>query len=468
MPEIWLLWTILGAFVLYHGARAFRDTRSLFSPPLIVSLLVFGTLVKSYFMFDDITIDALLDHDYYLMTMVYSALCLGLYSIAFARGERACRTGGARAVRLEELPPRYLVYCVAVVAALGFGAQWIVASHAGGWIAFYSKSHGSAVDFTQISGYIHGMPTFLWAALLIGYVALWRLRGPWRLPLLVMTVFIGCALFLHTFFFGNRNGVIRFCIFLGAPYVFIARPSFRRALPLVIALIVGVAIVQVLPHLREHLHLGAEETIAQGLASYLENLHASGGRQRLDPDRAGHELFFNVGVVQAAFVSGTYDFGAQFAYIPISFIPRFLWPEKPYEVDFGVNYFDLVSEVLGWSPGAGAAICAIGFSFLAFSWLGCVLWAIMGYVSGRAVSAARREPSLWNLGNLCAWLMANIYWGTQGVTAVFAGWFFTFVPFLVLRGIARLRTQGGEASVEFRKGTQTRRDTISLATSRKS
>jgi hypothetical protein len=180
-------------------------------------------------------------------------------------------------------------------------------------------------------------------------------------------------------------------------------------------------------------------------------------------DGAGYELFFNVGLVQAVSLSGVHTYGAQFIYPFINFVPRAWWPDKPYQIEFGGNSFDLVETYLGWYPGKGAATNAVADTFFAFSWLGCLTWGVFGYYCGRAVRPARDEPSLMNLGSLVACLLACIFWGTQSFEAVFFAWLFTIAPFYGLRilaawhqpklsrpsvPIARKREAGGDTEFE--------------------
>ncbi len=449
MLEMWILWGCLSGFVALYAVRAVRDPVNIFSPALIVSLLVFGTLVKSYFEFDALSLAMLLDENYYIVTMIFAVLCLLVYCFCYERGLRDAVKMRRIDQAVETLPVGVITACVTLIGVVGVGAQWLVAAQAGGLVAFYSKPHGSAVDYTAMSAYLYALPNFMWSALLIGLVTWGRTRGASKYLLLV-TVAIGILLLAHTYLFGNRNGVIRVCLILGGAYTFIRRPSFLRSLPIVACLVAGIAIVLVIANIRDSLHLAADKSVYEAVSTYFESVDQNGGYKQVNWRAGGHELFFNVAVVQAASVTGTYDFGLPYLYPFINFVPRAFWSDKPYELDFGVNYFQLVESVAGWSPGTGAAISAIGYTFLSFSWFGCLLWGVLGFYSGHAVRRAREDSSLMNLGFLVACLIGNVYWGTQGYTAIFFGWFFTVAPFYGLRLLAFMRDARIQQSASMR------------------
>lgn len=428
------MWACLTLFPVYYGYRVRRGSHFLFSPPLVLSLLLWGIFVKSYFEFDEQTLAAFLDTNFYSLTLLYTVFCLTAFCVLF---ERASGVPGKRSSKkdiIDNLSPSIVALFVAAIAVIGLSAQFAFAERSGGLLAFYSEAHGSAGAYSTTSAYLHALPTFLWPALLMCYV-FWFRGVRYRRYYLALFLLVGIALFAHTFLFGNRNGVIRFCLIIGGAYVFLVRPSLQRALPLIGLLLVAVGIVLVLPHIREHLHLGSEVGPSQALLEYLQQE----SKPLISPERGGHELFFNVAVIQSAAISSTYDYGAAYIYPFINFIPRFWWPDKPYEIEFGVNIFTLTQSVTGWYAGNGAAVNAVAHSFLAFSWLGWVPWLILGYWSGREFRAVADEPSLLNLGKFLSVLLGVVYWGTQSFSAFFFNWFFMIVPFYGLMLVAPMQ-----------------------------
>jgi hypothetical protein len=432
MIEKYASWTLLVAILAFNGVRACTDTRYLVAPPLILCGLISGVLIKSYLVFDTPTLDRFLAHDYYIFSMIYAIICLLFYNVAFHVGLRR-RAQVERQMYVDRMRASVVAAYVTALTIIGFGAQAIISQQAGGLLAFYSKPHGSAVDYREISGYLHALPNFLWPALMIALFIDKPKAIYIRLYFLIITWILVAALAFHTFSFGNRNGVIRLTLVVGAIYLFRRRPTLPQAAPYLLLSAFMAVVVFVLPDLRDSLHLGAERTLLEGLADYWQKHVVSGHGKEITGDAAGHELFFNVGVLEAAWRTNTYSFGADFVYPILNFIPRAWWPEKPYEVDFGVNYFELVYHTLGWSPGEGAAINAVGWTFLSFSWAGCLVWVLMGYVSGRVWRRAMEAPTVEHLGPLMAAVLATVYWGTQSFSAVFAAWFFTITPFWGLR-----------------------------------
>lgn len=436
MPEMWILWACLGGFVVFYALRPLQDTTNMFAPPLIVALLTFGILVKSYFDFDDLSKAVLLNVDAYIMTLAYAVLCMIVLCLAYEAGVRR-PSDSKSSTEVDELSRTVVTGYVILIGLIGFGAQYLIVGSAGGFAEAYSQAHGAGMGYENQSNYLNALPNFMWPALLIGYATMAR-KG--RSPiLLAATVVIGAALFAHTFLFGNRNGIIRFCIILGGAYAFIHRPSLKKSLPLIGMLLFGALTVDIIGRIRGDLHLGSDVSLVDAISNYFTEQKERGGYKYINWEAGGHEFFFNVAVVQSAWQMGTYDYGAQYIFPFINFIPRAWWPDKPIEFQFVVDYFELSRSVTGWDPGAGAAPSCVGLSFLAFSWLGCIPWGIFGYVCGRIVRAARDEASLMNLGWLISCLLGSIYWGTQGFSSVFFAVFFTIMPFYGLRVLAAFR-----------------------------
>jgi hypothetical protein len=438
LAELAVLWFVLTAFVVYNGLKVFKSTLYLFSPALIVSLATWGILVKSYFDFDEGTRRAFLDPDYYLIAMIYAVLCLLAFQLMFNRAQLSRNikiTEVDRAV--DYLPQSVLTVYVAAIGLIGVYANYYVASAAGGFAAYYSGAHGSAVDFTQMSAYVHALPTLVWAAMLMGYVAYVR-NNKSNTMLLAITLGFAALLITHTFLFGNRNGIIRLTLFIGSAYVFIYRPSFIKALPLIALLGVAVVATLTIAYIRGDTHLGSEISLLEALNNYWERKESSGGYLQVRDEAAGHEFFFNVAVIEASWRTSVYDYGAPYLFVLINFIPRQWWPSKPTEVEFGVPYFELVEQVVGWPPGEGAAPSQLGLTFLSFSWFGCLLWAAFGYACGRAFRRANLHPSIVNLGLLGSILIATVFWGTQGWNSTFFAWLMTASPFFGLKLYAKL------------------------------
>lgn len=441
MLENWLLWCALGGFVVVYGARCARDARHLFSPTLLVSTLTFGVLVKSYFEFEPVVLSVFLDQDYYFMTMCYAVLCLLAFSLMQEYGTRKPSSESAIDIATDQLPVYQLVIYIAILGAVGFAGQMAVASLAGGFTEYYSVAHGGGADVSGMSAYIHGLPNLMWPALIIGYVTHKTRPMPpvLRLVLLIVTGVICAALFAHTFLFGNRNGIIRFCLIFGAVYAFVNRPTLTKSLPLIAGLALGGLSVSVVGEIRQNLHLGSEVSLSQALSEYIIQSKESGGHRLYAENAGGHELFINVATVQATWVTGEHDYGATYIYPIINFVPRAWWPTKPYATEFSIDFFTLIPTVTGWQPSFGAAIGAVGESFLAFSWLGFIPWGLVGFFSGRYVKRCWIKPSVMSIGLLSAVLVGLVFWGTQTFAGFFMAWFFTVIPFYGLRLLAAVQ-----------------------------
>lgn len=433
--EYVVLWLAIIGILAAYGLRVLRDVRFVFAPPLISAMLIAGILIRSWFEFDSAAKEALLDMDYYFITLIYALLCLSLFSWGFERGFALTRAAPQQVNAANTLPPIICLLTAAAVAAVGFAGQFVVAQAAGGLVAYYSVAHGGAVDYSGMSGYIHGLPNFIWAAMAIVFAVI-LLSPESSLSARMLFAILLLAVVANTYLFGNRNGVVRLAMILGGMYVFVKRPNFTRSLPIYVALGFGAIVILVLPNIRNETHLGSDVSLFQAVKNFLQVREDNDGYIDISTERGGHEFFFNVAVVQSSWITGTYDYGASYIYPFINFIPRSIWPEKPYETEFVVNVFDLTYSVTGWWAGAGAAWSAIGHSFLAFSWAGALVWGLVGHISGKVFGRAWAIPNLMNLGALVSLLIALVFWGTQSFSAFFFAWFFTHMPFFALSVVA--------------------------------
>lgn len=439
MPELHIIvtWIALLGILVFYGLRILKDVRFVFAPPLISIMLICGILIKSWFDFDDYAIAALLNMDYYFMTLVYAILCMVMFSLAFEYAFAKTRNAPQKICFGDRIPAPIVAAYATCIAAMGLWAINYVANTAGGLLAYYSETHGAAADYTQISGYIHGLPNFLWAAMAIFYIMIIAERNQ-SLPVVILFAALLLLLAAHTFLFGNRNGIVRAVLFLGGTYVFARRPSLIKSAPVLVLIAFGILAVMIIPYIRQYTHLGSDVSISEALEIFAHQREKNDGYTYINvKDGGGHEFFFNVAAVQATWVTGTYDFGASYIYPIINFIPRSIWPGKPYEINFGVNIFDLSYFVTGWWAGEGAAISALGHSFVAFSWFGSLVWAVIGYWSGTIFGRAWAYPGFMNLGALISCFIALVFWGTQSFSAFFFAWFFTYMPFFGLSVIGR-------------------------------
>lgn len=439
MLEIWLLWGGLIAVVAYYGLRATTDTRYIFAPPLILGIVVAYIYIKSYFDFDELARATLMDVDYYVTALVFTLLSLVAFAVFFELGVRSShhRPRGSRSV--DAWSSNAIGLYVVIVAVIGIGAQVAVASYSGGLTEFYSKSHGSAAKYDEISAYLYALPYFLWTALIVGTATLFK-RGFRSALLIGATAIVFAALAANTFLFGNRDGIIRIGLTLGGAYVFVFRPSLLRSFPMIGTMVAAVIAISVVGQLRGNLHLGAETGVAAGLAEQM----ADPNRAKYGMGETGHELVFNVAVIQAVSKAGVYSFGASYIFPFINFVPRAWWPSKPLSTDFGVNPFDLVQTVLGWRPIGGAAINSITETFVAFSWFGCLVTGVFAFACGRVFAKAHRDPTIMNIAMLVAAQVACVYWASQSFPAVFFQWLYTVVPLFGLAFVAE-HLAGGTA-----------------------
>ena len=348
------------------------------------------------------------------------------FNFSFQRGIKVRIVGSFGLSDFEKISKSFLLFFTFAFACIGFVAFVIFASRSGGVVQYYSAAHGSAGEFGASSAYLYSLPNFLWPALLICFHSYVKKQKHKRIFLIIgITIFI--YLLFNTLIFGNRNGVIRFCIILGAAHVFINRPPIRKVKKLILVLLICVGLVAILPSIRHATHLGSTVTLLDAISGAFEDTE-----KNEDFSAVGHELPVNIAVVSAVNEYLIFDFGAQYIYPIINFVPRAIWRSKPYRSEFGVNFFELVDRHTLWRVRNGAAISAVAQSFLSFYYFGFLPWMLFGYLAGRIFGSCARAPSLGNLGSCVALILASVYWMTQSFSAFFTNWFFTIAPFYII------------------------------------
>jgi oligosaccharide repeat unit polymerase len=437
--ELTLLWFLIGGVLVLYLWKGVLDVRNAFAPPLIVAGLMFNSFILAYFEFDESTLTYLLDPYYYSIALLYGLFCLVMFSVTYEMGVAREAKRAAHVENADYVPQRLLIAYVSALSLVGLYAQYYVASFSGGLTAYYSQAHGAAGDWENISGYIHALPSILWAALAIAFTLHMTAPKSSRYVLALVIVLVA-ALGANTFLFGNRNGMIRFMIILGGVYVFVKRPTFIKSLPVIGLLIGAAAVTQVIAYIRGDLHLGSDVGLMDAISNYFSRREEAGGKLTINYDSgAGHELFFNIAVIQTSLINSLYDFGLDYLFPIVNFVPRGWWPGKPNQVEFnGLLMFEAVRQTTGWNPGNGAAYGALGHTFVAFSWFGSLLWGLLGYVSGKTFARARRFPSIMNMGMLLSVNIALVFWITQSYNAFFWAWFITACSYFGLRLFARL------------------------------
>jgi hypothetical protein len=424
-----ILWAAFLVVFVSYLARIRRDPVYLFAAPAILTFLMSYVFIGRYFEVSVTERNLFLSPDYYAITLLYALVCL--LGFCFFHEDGGNRIKQAKPeVELTEEVFRFRRNYALALSAVGIGGLLVFLRLSGGVMAFYSSAHGSGGAWTTTSAYIHSLPSFLWPAMLMFY-SLWEHSGRKAKSALYPLLFLLVILTTHTYLMGNRNGVIRLALFLGGAYFFIRRPKGKEFTAMASVFALCFLIVMLLPHIRSSTHLGAETSVSEAFMEYMSKKKPS---SRAGMKMAtGDELFYNVAVVQGVSKQGEVGFGAQYVYVLINFIPRFVWADKPYRADFGLSGKKVAQQAVGWRVRNGAAINAVGHSFLEFWWFGCIAWAVLGYFCGRAFKSAQLNPSLHNIGLFLALDLSIVYWATQSFTAFFVGWFFVAAPFLGLR-----------------------------------
>ena len=431
MPDfmVILFWLPIVLVFLHYGKRVWISSEHLVAPPLVLSFVLIYVFIIGYLEHSEQEIRAFMSHEYYLLTLAYTILSLILFCVGYEHGTRTQFDVDARISYTKKLLSFRRVYSIGV-AALGVAGLLVFLQLSGGVRAFYSAAHGSGGAWVTTSAYIHSLPTFLWPAMLMMY---WLWERSERTDRAIFFGLLGLVVLLavHTYLMGNRNGVIRFCLFLGGTYILMKRPKGRQFATLIAVLLIAVAFVKVLPHIRDATHLGSERSVVEALDDYLKKKPER--RRTISNRSSGSELFYNVAIVKGVSETGKIGFGAQYIYVVINFVPRFVWPEKPYRANFGVSAKKTAQRATRWRVRNGAAINAVGHSFLEFWWLGSLVWAVLGYGCGRRFRLAQINPTLHNVGYFLALDLSIVYWATQSFTAFFCGWFFVAAPLYGLR-----------------------------------
>jgi hypothetical protein len=151
----------------------------------------------------------------------------------------------------------------------------------------------------------------------------------------------------------------------------------------------------------------------------------------------GNEFVDFSALVTACFDRGKYDYGQQVLNTVVNFVPRKLWPQKPYNL-FLHNPSDVIYDHWGWYPAYGYVVTGAGSVFFEWSFMGLFFWFLLGRWScclfQRARQGSARSIAMY-VGLICVLLV----FVAQDLWAGLKNAIFMFGPLWVSYGLCGVR-----------------------------
>jgi hypothetical protein len=417
-------WLCLLLFCVLYGLRALWRPVEMLAAPLLVAVGMVAVGIGSRLGEPPWAVARFLDPDHYSRYLVLSVLATAAFALGFSGG----RALPLRAAEPAGEPPAWTLRAWAALVVLGgLLAQAVFVARSGGFTAFYSAQHGNAGAWEETSAYLYLLPLSLFPALYLLCADRLRNRDQGKAIGLLTATALAFLLF-QGIVFGNRADVIRLVLIGGSLFLLFREPSRANLLAAGLLAVMGLAVVSVLPMLREALHLGAEVSVAEALARGAE----------VNPDVTGNTLFFAAAVVGVADAKGVLDGGFAWLYPFVGMVPRALWPGKPYVGAWSIPYDGLIQPFIDWELALGSAPTGVADAFLRFGWLSPLAWLVLGGVGGRLWRRCLERRTILSVGLLIGYLLALVYVVLQDYVAAFYQWMFFVAPLGGLAALQRL------------------------------
>jgi hypothetical protein len=379
----------------------------------------FFLYVVAYFALDARSRTELLSNDGYLLVLTLACASW----LFFYTGYRlASGTGAARFPALDLHRTEIIALLYIATAALGWA---VFLDRSGGFAAYYGSPHGAAGAWAETSAYVYTLRMLFFPALYL-LIALHLQAKPSPIGTALMVCVAGFLL-IDAWWQGSRGTWVRLLVvaLVATLLLDLSRKFLRKRALILIPVAVGLIILT--PYIRNAMHLGAERSVLTAVEDVLGEVNPLAG----SAPGEGNELVFASALVSSAATTNAVDYGYQWIYPVIAFVPRFWWPDKPLSLDWSIDYRELVFSRQGWLVAPGAAPTGLADAFLRFSWFSPLVWLFLGLWGARLWSRGNEGQHPTDVGFLCAYHIGLVYMITQSFEAAFYGWAFFVGPILV-------------------------------------
>jgi len=415
----YLLWVLLTIPVVGQLRRIWKDPREVLSPLAVVTMGFFFLYVVAYFALDARSKAELLSNDGYLLVLTLACASWLFFYIGYRLASVPSR---ARFPALDLQRTEVIAFLYIVTAGLGWA---VFLDRSGGFAAYYGSPHGAAGAWAETSAYIYTLRMLFFPALYL-LIALHLQAKPSPIGTVLMAG-VACFLLADAWWQGSRGTWIRLLVVaLVATILLDLTRKVLRKRALIIPPIV-VALIVLTPYIRSAMHLGAERSVLTAVEEVLGEVNPLAG----SAPGEGNELVYASALVSSAATTNTLDYGYQWIYPVIAFVPRFWWPDKPLSPDWSIDYRELVFSRQGWLVAPGAAPTGLADAFLRFSWFSPLVWLFLGLWGAPLWSTSKTGQHPADVGYLCAYHIGLVYMITQSFEAAFYGWAFFVGPILV-------------------------------------
>ncbi len=419
---IWSLRAILLFFLLDRLFKSAVDPRALFSPKTLIAGMFSGFYILDYYLTDHY------EHQLYFSTTGYIVLVL-LAILAYLGF--SCGFALGTTIRVRRAPPIHwgalAMYSSALILIGLVGKLVFIMISTGSLVAYYSAPHRTAGAWLETSGYLTGLPNFVWPGAVLMMASL--LYSGWPMFLGCAVVFVSLASYaFEALLFGNRGDTISLFLTLVMLPMLIKDWFLKCRMRLFLS--GGIVLVTILafPYFRDALYLGSEQSVADAAEALMS-------RESVVPDSyngmSGDELLLGAALVDVASRYGIYDLGKGWIQPLMNFVPRGIWPDKPYYADWSFSVYNVLPPYYpGWIIPPGTFPTGLADAFVRFSWFSIGAWFIFGLWGGRVWRRAVATGGVLEVALLWSYLMLAVYFVTQDFKEAWDWWLYNTVPVL--------------------------------------
>ena len=425
---LWLTGIVIGCAMLMAYAMAQDPLHPLmFLGPMFfyIHVLIPGAHFYRGVLPDYFVEPRILDFAQLVILVSMTAFCLGCLRI---RVGASIRTLVHTPLHLTESTCKRLQYTSYLLAAIGLASFMAKMAAGGGFVEMYSRAKGGG-GMWGLSGYIASAPLLTIPAIMFYMLSL---QGRRFRPLDMVTVLLYASPQLIQGFLGGSRGnlfITAATVALGWYLASSRRPSFSL---LMMGVIILGSMMLFIKAYRRQIYIGSEFEIETKPVMEI-----------LLPEEVATS---DVSVYTLAHITAMHTYRHHywgrryFVQLFVRPIPRHWWPTKYEDMGMdelinapgkgGLNDQDWRS-LFGWIPQTGSAVGLIADTFAEFSWAGCLVCYLMGWVYGTLWKKAVLDKGLWAVIYLYA-CVVSVYLPTQGLISA---WSFRFL-YLTLPTIA--------------------------------
>ncbi len=423
---------VLGLLILTISLFAYhsygRNHKNIFVPIYYFLAGYFYVYIVEYLVYRNLLIEIFGEvHSIFSLLAVW----LSIVVFYFAYHSKYTKKIAARLpVPIGRWQPGHLIPYGIFLIVIGIVGYYIFIRQSGGLIEFLSEPRGKGA-YEASTAYLYGARWLLSPALAILIVESARIQKARLLKLLIIIASV--CYFAFQIWIGQRAGVVNVGALLLASY-YLPKRRFRKInlKKLFLAILIIVIGAGFVSAFRSELYIGSsfeeinkflEKPVPTMLSDLLSAIVTGGGSSWYTSEIT---MFMNFMRIIPQYVA--FDYGVYYFDFLTVWIPRLLWPGKPY---LGLQKKVELEQLIGTSHLSGPSVTMLGMYYLHFGFLGIVVGCLLtGLIFGTLERWMKQNEN--NYGVLLIYLMLF----QNGIDSVMGNGFFSgivfTVPFLVL------------------------------------